>query len=112
VDTSNIATQKIQDNNQQNRAPQDQRIAVSSSKARGRNNQMEFNHIEKEDRNDLCQTCKGNKIMMHWLQQYLKDLRSEMRMEYSFQKKNIVSQKEEIMALKTKCKHLEEVVEY
>jgi len=43
---------------------------------------MELNTIEKAARNDSCPTCKGNKVMIHWLQQSLKDLRSEMRMEY------------------------------
>lgn len=33
-------------------------------------------------------------------------------MEYSYQKRNMEMQKEEIMALKNKCKHFEEVVTY
>lgn len=73
---------------------------------------MEFNPIEKAVRNDACPACKANKFMIHRIQESLKDIRSEMRMEYSYQKRNMEMQKEEIMALKTKCKHLEEAVTY
>jgi len=48
--------------------------------------------------------------MIHWLQWSLKDIRSEMRMEYSVQKQNMAAQHHEIKDLKTKCKHLQEVV--
>lgn len=37
---------------------------------------------------------------------------AEMRMEYTYQKRSMEIQKEEIMALKNKCVHLEEVVAY
>lgn len=90
----------------------DQGSTGSYNKARGNNSQMEFNPTEKEAKNDSCPACKGNKVMIHWLRQSLKDLRSEMRMEYNFQKKNIAVQHHEIKDLETKCKHLEEAVEY
>ena len=73
---------------------------------------MEFDPIEKAARNDACPACKANKFMINRLQESLKDIRFEMRMEYSYQKRNMEMHKEEIMALKTKCKHLEEAVTY
>lgn len=73
---------------------------------------MKFNPIEKVARNDACSTCKANKFMNHRLQESLKDIINKMRMEYSYQKRKMEMQKEEIMALKTKCKHSEEAVAY
>lgn len=73
---------------------------------------MEFNPIEKATRNDACPACKANKFVIQQLQESLKDVRNKMRMEYSYQKRNMAMQKEEIMALKTKCKHLEAVAYY
>jgi len=52
-------------------------------------NQMEFNPIEKTARNDAYPTCK----VISRLQESLKDIRSEMRMEYNDQKRNMEAQK-------------------
>jgi len=70
---------------------------------------MEFNPIENAARNDACPACKANKFMIQRLQESLKDDKNEMN---SYRKRNMAMQKEEIMALKTKCKHLEDVVAY
>lgn len=73
---------------------------------------MDFNPIEKEARNDGCATCKANKFMINRFQDALQDLKSEMKMEFSYQKKTMESQKVELIALKNKCVHLEEAVAY
>jgi len=54
---------------------------------------MEFKPIEKAARNDACSACKANKLVIQHLQESLKDVRNEMRMEYSFQKRNMAMQK-------------------
>lgn len=61
------ATQKFQNRGHQIGATMDQGSAGSYNKARGNSSQMEFNPIEKENRKDSCPTCKGNKVMIHWL---------------------------------------------
>ena len=73
---------------------------------------MEFNPIEKQTRNDRCVTCKENNFMINQFQDALQDLNSEMKMEFSHQKRNMESQKAEIIVLKKKCVHLEEEVAY
>jgi len=84
----------------------------SYNNAKGKNSQMESHQIEKEARNEACSTCKGNKVMINWLQQSLKDLRNEMRMESSFQRENTTTQFHEIKELEIKYKKLQEAVKY
>jgi len=73
---------------------------------------MSCNPLEKVEKNYRCALCRANHFMIGHFIQTLNDLCSKMKSVNKYKQTEIKNQRAEIEALKDKCKHIEDAVDY
>jgi len=73
---------------------------------------MEWNPLENVPKCDRCAMCRANKFMIEQIRETIKDHKFEAKSENSFVKRQLEDQRKQIAALKHKCKHMDETINY